>query len=128
MDEKKKTTILIVEDDTALQTLYLRKFQKEGFRVIVAGDGEEGYKLTTEHMPDFILLDNMLPKINGLEVLKLLKKDDKTKSIPVLVLSNLAFREEKDRALGFGALDYVSKAAQSPEEIVNRVKELLGIK
>lgn len=119
-------TLLIIEDDASLATMYWRLFEKEGFKIIVAHDGEEGLKLAIDNTPSAILLDNLLPKINGLEVLGQLKKNEKTKSIPVLVLSNLAEATEKERALELGAKDYLTKAGQPPEEIVNRIKSYVG--
>lgn len=115
-------TILIVEDDMSLSNLYQQKFEKEGFKVLVAHDGDMGVKLATDNLPDFVMLDNMLPKMSGLEVLRILKSNEKTKNIPAMVLSNLTVKEEKEKALELGALDYLAKAGQSPEEIVEKVR------
>ena len=128
MDSDNKKTILLIEDDFSLQKLYQIKFEQEGFVVITASDGEAGFNAAKEKTPDFIMLDNMLPKIKGLDVLMKLKNDEITKSIPVMMLSNLAVREEKEKAIRFGALDYVAKASKSPEDIAVKVKGYLGIK
>lgn len=125
-DQPTQKLILIVEDDQALSNLYDIKFKKEGFKTLVAHDGETGLKLALENSPLFVLLDNMLPKLNGLEVLKLIKEDQKGANIKVMVLSNLAEDTERDRALSLGAIDYLSKAGQSPEEVVNKVKSHIG--
>ena len=119
-------TILIVEDDASLSTLYQRKFESDGFKVLVAHNGEEGLRLASESSPNFILLDNMLPKMSGLEILRRIKSDPKTKNIPAMVLSNLTVKEEREKALELGALDYLSKAGQSPENIVEKVRGYLN--
>ena len=126
MQEGHTPVILIVEDDMALSNLYQQKFEKEGFKVLVAHDGDTGVKLATENMPDFVMLDNMLPKMSGIEVLRQIKENEKTKAIPAMMLSNLTVKEERERALELGALDYLSKAGQSPEEIVEKVRGFLN--
>ncbi len=121
----KQKVILIVEDDNLLSNLYYRKFEAEGFAPMIAHDGQEGLKLAETKVPDFILLDNMLPKLNGLEVLAQIKKNPLLKDTPVVILSNLAFAEERDRALELGAKEYLAKAGQTPEAVVEKVKSYL---
>lgn len=123
----KNPTVLVVEDDPALAALYDEKFQKEGFKTLIARDGAAGLNMAITKNPDFILLDVMLPKMNGLEMLEKLIASPIGHGIPVIVLSNLTEKEEKERAIKLGAKDYLSKAMQSPEEIVNKVKKYLGI-
>ena len=123
----KNLVILIVEDDPALANLYDEKFKKENFKTLIARDGAAGLNMAITKNPDFILLDVMLPKMNGLEMLEKLIASPVGKSIPVIVLSNLTEKEEKEKALGLGAKDYLSKAMQSPEVIVNKVKKYLEV-
>lgn len=117
--------ILIVEDDSFLVRMYTSKFTEIGFSVDVAYDGLEGLKLAMEKRPDLILLDLMLPQLNGIEVLKKLKQDEQTKSIPVILLTNVSEKQEIEKGLSLGAADYLIKAYFTPSEVVGRVKEVL---
>jgi len=120
-----KIKILLVEDDLFLLNMYATKFELENFNVNVAEDGEKAIRQAAELAPDIILLDIMLPKKNGIEVLKILKTDEKTKNIPVILLSNLSQKEEIDECLNLGAEDYLIKAHFSPVEVVVKVKKIL---
>lgn len=122
MDRKK---ILIVEDDKFLRELIVKKLSEEGFITLEAIDGEEGLKKAKEEKPDLILLDLILPGIDGFEVLDKLKKDQETKSIPVIVLSNLGQKEDIEKGLKLGAFDYLVKANFTPGEIIEKVKNAL---
>lgn len=117
--------VLIVEDDAFLAGIYSSKFQSEGFLVEHAGDGEEALKLA-QHGPDIILLDILLPKMDGFEVLKHLKKDAKTKDIPVILLTNLGQKSDVEFGLKQGAADYLIKAHFMPQETVEKVKKVLA--
>lgn len=117
--------ILIIEDDNFLRDLISRKLIKEGFDVIEALDGEEGIRKVKEKKPDLILLDLILPTLDGFEVLSKIKKDTEIKELPVLILSNLGQKDEIERGLQLGAVDYLVKANFTPSEIVGKVKEIL---
>lgn len=119
--------VLIVEDDALLSDLYDKKFQKEGFRTIIARDGAEGLNMAITKTPDFILLDMLMPKMNGMEMLEKLFSSPVGKSIPVIFLTNVAEKDEKEKAMSLGAKDYLAKAMHSPEDIVNKVKALMGM-
>ncbi|MBI3273783.1 MAG: response regulator [Candidatus Colwellbacteria bacterium] len=119
-------TILIIEDDPFLWSLIRSKLIKEGFNVTVAQDGEKGLKEAREAKPDLILLDLILPDFDGFSVLEQLKKDEATASIPVIILSNLGQQEDVARGTALGAKDYLIKAHHAPQEIVERVKKVLG--
>ena len=123
----KKTKILIVEDDPFLMNMYVTKFELENFDVSVAEDGDKGYKIAVKEMPDLIMLDIMLPKADGFEVLKKIKGAEKTKNIPVMLLTNLSQKEEIEKAIGLGAADYLIKAHYMPSEVVDKVKKALNI-
>jgi DNA-binding response OmpR family regulator len=117
--------ILIVEDDRFLRELIARKLRNEGYEVIEAVDGEEGLKRIKEEKPDLVLLDLILPGIDGFEVLESAKKDSEIASIPVIILSNLGQREEIERGLKLGAIDYLIKAHFTPGEIIEKIKNIL---
>ena len=117
--------ILIVEDDKFLRELISRKLQKEGYMIVEAVDGEEGEKKIKEEKPDLILLDLILPGIDGFEVLSRIKQDPTLASIPVVILSNLGQKEEIEKGLKLGAVDYLVKAHFTPAEIVEKIKLIL---
>lgn len=121
-----KRTILLVEDDPLLVKMYSTKFTKEGFNIIFAEDGEEGLKLALSQKIDFLLLDVMMPKLSGIDLLTKLRQDPKGKDIPVLVFSNLTQQEEAQKALGLGAKEYLIKANFTPSQLVEKVKKYLG--
>ncbi len=123
MDKKHK--LLLVEDDGFLASIFAQKFELEGFEVAYATNGEDGLKLAKKDKPDIILLDLLMPKMDGFETLAALKKDDGLKDVPVLVLSNLGGREDVERCIKLGAAGYLIKAHSLPHETVNKVKELL---
>jgi DNA-binding response OmpR family regulator len=118
--------ILIIEDDKFLRELIARKLVKEGYEIAEAIDGEEGLKKVSEENPDLILLDLILPGIDGFEVLAKIKEDPKTSLIPVLILSNLGQKDEIERGLKLGAVDFLVKAHFTPEEIVEKIKAILS--
>ncbi|MCD6114737.1 response regulator [bacterium] len=118
--------ILIVEDDKFLRELIAKKLLKEGYEVEEAIDGEDGVRKTKKVMPDLILLDLILPGIDGFEVLKRIKEDEKTASIPVVILSNLGQKDEIEKGLNLGAVDFLIKAHFTPEEIVEKIKLVLA--
>lgn len=126
MTKKNKAKILIVEDDTFLAGIYANKFEREGFGVVLAVDGEAGLKSAKKERPDIILLDILLPKLDGFEVLQQLKADRDLHSIPVVLLTNLGQKEDVDKGLKLGAADYLIKAHFMPAETVDKVKKVLS--
>jgi DNA-binding response OmpR family regulator len=123
--EKKK--ILIVEDDSILQKALQEFLAEEGFEIFSALDGEEGVKMGKEKKPDLVLLDIILPKKDGFEVLKELKSDENTKKIPIVLLTNLGSLNDIEKAIAMGANTYLIKADYKLEEVSKKVKEILGI-
>lgn len=121
MDRQKR--ILLIEDDKFLYDLYLNVLQKGGFYVEVADNGEDGLFKALNDNFDLILLDIMLPKKNGVDVLKELK--EKGKNTPVLVLSNLGQEEIVQQCLTLGAVGYLIKVQNLPQDVVIRVNEVL---
>ncbi len=118
--------VLIVEDDPLMSRMYQKIFSFEKYEVEVAADGEEGLTKATSSNPTIILLDVMMPKMNGLQVLEKLKADANTKNIPVIMLTNLAGQQDAESALSKGAVKYIVKSEHDPKEITNMVKEIIA--
>lgn len=118
--------VAIVEDDTFLAGMYEQKFRMEQMNPLMAYDGEAGLELVRKEKPDMVLLDIMMPKMDGWEVLQALRADPSTKSIPVIMLTNLGQKEDVDLALKYGANDYLIKAHFNPQEVIDRVRQLVA--
>lgn len=118
--------ILFIEDESALQRAATQVLSEEGYEMLSALDGEIGIRLAREEKPDLILLDIVLPKKDGFEVLQELKSDEATKNIPVVILTNLEGSTDVERALELGATTYLVKTNYRLEEVVEKVKGLLG--
>lgn|SRR5512142_268381 len=123
----KKVKVLIVDDDAFLSGIYATKLELDGFEVATARDGEEGLKAAMREKPDLILLDVLMPKLDGFEVLKRLKADEETKQIPVIMLTNLGQKEDIEKGLQDGAVDYLIKAHFVPAEAVDKIKKVLNM-
>ena len=119
--------ILIVEDDKFVSELYEHQFTKQGFVVRVAGDGEAALNALGSENFNLVLLDIMIPKIDGLEVLKRMKANTATKEIPVVILSNLGQEELIKQALQTGAKAYIVKSLYTPTQVVAEVRSILGV-
>ena len=126
MAEDKKYSLVLVEDDEFLASIYQTKFDMEGFKVSIAGNGEEGLKLVEKKMPDIVLLDILLPKLDGFAVLERLKSNPKTKHIPVILLTNLGQKDDVNRGVELGAADYLIKAHFKPSETVDKVRKIIA--
>ncbi len=120
------TTILIVEDDPLMSRMYQKIFKFEKYDVATAMDGVEGLEKARAVKPTLILLDIMMPKMNGLQVLEKLKADPEMKHIPVVMLTNLAGEKDAETALMNGAAKYIIKSEYEPKAIVNMVKEIIA--
>jgi DNA-binding response OmpR family regulator len=119
-------TILFIEDEAALQKTFGDMFQMKGYKMLSAMDGESGVELSKKALPDLILLDLILPKVHGLDVLKVIKEDPKTKDIPIIILTNLEGINEVEKALELGATTYLVKAQYNLEEVFEKIKKVLG--
>jgi len=117
--------ILIIEDDKFLRELLTQKLLKKNFRVLEALDGEEGIKNIKKEKPDLVLLNLILPGIDGFEVLSKMREDPVLSTIPVIILSNLGQKEEVEKGFKLGAVDYLIKAHFSLGEIIEKVKNTL---
>lgn len=117
--------ILFIEDESALQKTFEDMLKSQEYEMISATDGEIGLRLAKTKNPDLILLDLILPKLAGLDVLKQLKQDSKTKNIPVIILTNLEDMENIEKALSLGAMTYLVKASYTLEEVLEKIKQAL---
>lgn len=120
------TRILIAEDDDMMSRLYYKAFTLEGYLAELASDGNAALDKARELKPDFIILDVMMPKLNGLETLVRLKADPVLQAIPVVMLTNLAGQQDADAAIARGALKYIIKSEHEPHEVVAIIKQLLS--
>jgi CheY-like chemotaxis protein len=118
--------ILVVEDDPLMSRMYQKIFKFEGYDVELAGDGEEGLEKIRSSAPTVILLDIMMPKLNGLQVLEKIKNDPQTKKIPVIMLTNLSGMQDAENALAKGAVKYIVKSEYEPKDVVKMVKEIIA--
>lgn len=118
--------ILIVEDDPLISRMYQKVFAFENLQVDVALNGEEGLQKAKASLPTLIMLDIMMPKMNGLQVLEQLKLDPNTHNIPVVMLTNLAGTQDAETALSKGAIKYIIKSEYEPKQVVDMVKQILA--
>lgn len=123
----KKYKVLIVEDEKMLADMYATKFVMEGFLAVTANDGAEGLTKLKEEKPDMVLLDVIMPKLDGFAVLKKLRDNDDFKKLPVILLTNLGQDEDIKKGQKLGATDYFVKANHTPAEVVNKVRSVLKI-
>lgn len=120
--------VLIVEDEDILRKIYKRKFQNSEFDVEVATNGEEGVAKMKSVHPDLVLMDIVMPKLNGLDALDVIKRDTSIKDIPIIMITNLSQVEDATLALKKGAADYIVKSDLTPSQIVAKARTLLSSK
>jgi len=118
--------ILIVEDEQIIIDLLQKKITEEGYEVFIAKDGEEGLKAMRETKPDLVLLDIVMPKMGGLEVMEEAQKEPELKKIPIIVISNSGQPVELDRAQKLGARDWLIKTEFDPEEVIDKIIKQIG--
>lgn len=123
-----KKTIVVVEDEQVLLKALNIELLNAGFEVIVAADGKAGLNMVKANKPDLVLLDLLLPKIDGYAVLVELKKNAKTKNIPVIILSNFGETENIEKAMELGAVDYFVKSSTDLGDVVKKINYRLGLK
>ena len=122
-DEKIK--VLIVEDDSMILDMYVHKFEQEGFMVFQLERGDNVIELVEKEQPNIILLDVIMPGLDGFSVLQALKVNDKTSKIPVIILTNLGQDEDRTIGLTMGAIGYIVKSNMTPGDVVRKVREFL---
>jgi len=121
-----KLKILLVEDDEVLSKVVYEELAESGFKAFQAFDGESGLKIAREKQPDLILLDVLLPKKNGFDVLDALKQSPETKGIPVIMLTMLGSDEDIKKGLRLGASDYIVKSQHAVGEIIEKAKDFFA--
>lgn len=117
--------ILLVEDDPFLIDIYTTKLKEAGFEIEVAKDGQAALKSLNRKKYDLLILDIVLPHIDGWEILRKIRGQDKLKNLPVIILSNLGQKQEVKKGLDLGATKYLIKAHYKPSEVVKEIKEIL---
>ena len=120
--------ILIVEDDTFISRMYEAKLVNLGYEAKIAENGQDGLRVMQEWLPDLVLLDLILPILDGFEFLKQIKADNNLKNIPIIVLSNLDQKENIEKGISLGASDYIIKAQFTPSEVVEKIEKCLKSK
>ena len=119
--------ILLAEDDIQLIDMYRRKFELEDFEVYVAENGQEAIDQFKTFTPDLVLLDIMMPKVSGMEVLRYIRQESKNKDALVVILTNLGNEATAEEIYKLGATDYIMKADMTPLDVTNKIKEILTI-
>ena len=125
---KEKIKILLVEDESFLSEMYKTKLIQQGYDVFTAFNGVDGFKAAEEHLPDLILLDILMPQVDGYTMLKNVKANKQTKNISVIIFSNLSQKHEIEKGLTLGASDFIIKTSVTPTELASKVKEYLSKK
>jgi len=126
MDNSKKYKILLVEDDESLSNVYVNRFEAEGFDIRRVGNGEDALATAINYQPDIILLDIMMPKVDGFDVLDILKNTNKTKDLKIIMLSALSQEMDIDKAKKLGADDYLIKSEVTIADVVEKIKKELN--
>lgn len=119
--------ILLVEDDNALADVYIVRLQAEGFEVRRVANGEDALAAAIKYKPDLILLDIMMPKVNGFDVLDILRNTPETANVKVIILTALSQDSDKQRAITLGADDYLVKSQVVITDVIDRIKSRLGM-
>lgn len=122
----RKPSLLIVEDDPLLLRMYQDKFLKEGHKIRVATNGEDALEKIKDERPDVVVLDIMMPKMDGFQMLSTIKADPDLKNIPVIMLTNLSGEDAAMKGLEMGAVAYIIKGLDPPEVVYKRIKEILA--
>lgn len=125
-NEGQSAKVLLIEDDAFLLGMYVTKLELEHLQPLVATDGDTGLRLAKQEKPDLILLDIILPGMDGFQVLEDLKADPATKGIPVILLTNLGQERDVERGMALGASDYLVKAHYMPSEVVEKVVKMIN--
>jgi len=118
-------TVLLVEDDPFLIDIYTTKLKEAGFLIEVAATGEEALSKVKEKKPSLMILDIVLPKVDGWEILKRVKTEEKSKDLKVIILSNLGQKEEVEKGMKLGAAKYLIKAHYTPSQVVEEIKKII---
>jgi DNA-binding response OmpR family regulator len=126
LSDMKKKKILLVEDDVSLADIYRTRFEAEGFEVIWVSDGEQSLVKAMEIIPDLIIMDIMMPKIDGFNAIDILKNTDETKDVAIIAVSALSQPSDINRAKQLGADDFLVKSQVNISDVVSKIKKLLA--
>ena len=118
--------VLIIDNDVTLLEMYAERLRLDGFEVLSTSDSEEGVKLATELKPHIVLLDVMMPKMDGFQTIEKLKANEATRSIPVIFLTALIQDAMRDKGIRAGATDFIVKSETMPGEVINKIKKIIG--
>lgn len=118
--------ILLIEDDLFIKQMYVNKIEELGVQVFAVSSFDDSVLILNQNNINLILLDLVLPNISGFDVLKIFKKDDKTKDIPVIVLSNLSSQADINKAFELGAINYMVKSNHTPSEVMRIIQKYLA--
>lgn len=124
-NHQSSATVLLVEDDQMILDMYKLRLEKEGYRIFTTDKGSEALELAKHEKPDVILLDVILPEVDGFSILQELKKNKVTHHIPVVLLTNLGQESDRDKGKAMGANDYYVKVEHDPSDVVTKIKSLL---
>lgn len=119
--------ILLIEDDSLIVKIYTTRLKADGYTIVSADNGEDGITKAEQEIPDLILLDVMMPKVDGFTVLQTLRQREEFKSTPIIMYSNLGQEVEAKRAMELGATEFITKANISPTELVNKIKSYISL-
>jgi len=121
-----KTRVLVVDDDKTLLNMYKERLEASGYQVITAVNGEIALSKAVETLPHIILLDIMMPKVNGFDVLNIVKSTPETKNIPVIILTALTQENHKQKGIADGADDYIIKSEVMPKQVVQKIEKVIS--
>ena len=127
MNDSRKIKILVIDDDPFILDMYVLKFKDQGFEIDTATDGKIGLEKIKIFKPDIVLLDVVMPKMDGFDVMKKLKEENESRAFKILFLTNFGQKEDVERGIQLGADGYIIKAHFTPSEVVVKVKEILKI-
>ncbi len=125
MDTGNKIKVLLVEDDSMIVEMYKFRLEEEGFDVLVTDKGTEALEIASKEKPNIILLDVILPEVDGFSVLQMIKNNSKTKNIPVVMLTNLGQESDKEKGNQLGAVEYFIKSQHTPAEVLAAIKKII---
>ena len=125
MEKNREIRVLIIEDDIYISEMYRIKFESEKFKTIITNDGAKILEIIEKEKPNIILLDIVMPVMDGFDVLKVIKNSKKHKNIPVVMLTNLSQKESIERGFELGAESYIVKSHFTPSEVVKKVRDIL---
>lgn len=120
------TSILLVEDDQAIQEAYKTVLEMEGFEVVTANDGEQALEETKKQEPEVILMDMLMPRMDGLSFLKAYDQPNKHPNVKIICFSNMSIPESKQAAMNMGAIEYLAKSTFTPREMISKIKVLVA--